>query len=96
LTSCWPGLKQSGTGFDLPAKRAELTRIEEQTARLNFWDNPEQARKIISQMTSLKSIVEPADQLGKDSKDLAELFVLAETEGDKQIIEQIEKTLEGC
>jgi peptide chain release factor 2 len=93
--SCWPGLKQSGTGFDLPARRAELTRIEEQTAKANFWDSPEQARKIISQMTGLKSIVEPAELLGKDAKDLAELFVLAESENDKQILEQIEKDLAG-
>jgi peptide chain release factor 2 len=90
-----PGLKQSGTGFDLPAKGAELTRIEEQTARPNFWDDPQQARKIISQMTSLKSIVEPAELLGKDAKDLAELFVLAESENDKQILEQIAKDLAG-
>ncbi len=79
----------------MPAKRAELTRIEEQTSRPNFWDDPEQARKIISQMTALKSIVEPADQLGKDSKDLAELFVLAETENDKQTLEQLAKDMAG-
>ena len=93
--NCWPGLKQSGTGFDLPAKRTELDRIEKQTARPNFWDDPQQARKIISQMTALKSIVEPAELLGKDAKDLAELFVLAESENDKQILEQMEKDLAG-
>jgi peptide chain release factor 2 len=46
-------------------------------------------------MTSLKSIVEPAELLNKDAKDLSELFVLAESEGDKQILEQIEKDLAG-
>jgi peptide chain release factor 2 len=46
-------------------------------------------------MTNLKSIVEPAELLGKDAKDLSELFALAESEGDKQILEQIEKDLAG-
>jgi peptide chain release factor 2 len=48
------------------------------------------ARKTISQLTALKAIVEPADQLQKNSKDLAELFLLANSENDRQTLEQLE------
>jgi len=46
-------------------------------------------------LTNLKSIVEPAEALIKNTKDLAELFDLAQAENDKEVLEHLEKDLAG-
>jgi len=49
-----------------------------------FWDNPESAQSVVSRLSALKSIVEPAEELSREVSDLAELFELAsETDEDE-------------
>lgn len=58
-----------------------------------FWDNPEAAQSIVSQLSTLKSLVEPAEQIQQSAKDLAELFDLAVAESDDQILRHLEQDL---
>jgi len=60
-----------------------------------FWDNPESAQSTVTKLSALKSIVNPAEQIYKNVKDLAELFQLAESESDKQTLAQLETELAG-
>ena len=50
-----------------------------------FWDNPEAAQRVTSQLSALKSVVEPVEELGREVSDLAELFELAAEEGQAQV-----------
>jgi peptide chain release factor 2 len=56
----------------------------------NFWDDQESAQKVINQLKSLKSIIEPAEQLSRDVDDLAEIFEMAAAESDEKTIAQLE------
>jgi peptide chain release factor 2 len=83
----------SGTGFDLAAKKAQLSQLEKKMAQPWFWDNAEAAQSVVSQLSALKSVVEPVEQIQQNTKDLAELFTLAVAESDNQTLQHLEKDL---
>jgi peptide chain release factor 2 len=88
-------LRKSGTGFDLPSKKAQLAQLEEKMAKTGFWDNSDSAQSVVSQLKTLKSIIEPMEELAREVKDLAELFDMAVAESDKEELEQLEDDLAG-
>ena len=55
-----------------------------------FWDNPEAAQGVVSQLSAVKSIIEPVEEVGKAVGDLAELFELAAEEGDGAVLASVE------
>ena len=83
-------MNNSETGFDLPTKQSLRDSLEAQLAAPNFWDNPENAKQVVTQISALKSILEPAAQALKSAADLQELFELAQMENDQQLMETIE------
>jgi peptide chain release factor 2 len=78
----------------LPSKKSQLQKLERKMSKAGFWDNPETAQSVVSQLSGLKSVIEPAEKIQQSVKDLLELFQLAEDESDKEILGQIEKDLE--
>jgi len=64
-------------------------------SKAGFWDNPETAQAVVSQVSALKSVIEPAEQTVQGVKDLCELFELAAAESDEETLAQIEKELGG-
>lgn len=57
-----------------------------------FWDNSDAAQRVVSQVSALKSVVEPVEQLQKEVKDLNELSELA-TEADRDELPQLAEDL---
>jgi len=56
----------------------------EKMSQPGFWDNQEAAQGVVSRLSALKAIVEPAEKLVRDAGDLMELFEMAvETEPDE-------------
>jgi peptide chain release factor 2 len=82
-------LAKSGTGFDLPGKKSLLQQIEQKMSRAGFWDDPETAQSVVSQLSALKSVVEPVDELHREVNDLRELLELATDSGHEEL-EQLE------
>ncbi|UCC23760.1 MAG: peptide chain release factor 2 [Planctomycetota bacterium] len=85
-------VKKSGTGFDLSNKKNALRELEKEMAKEGFWDNPDAARQTVSQLSALKSVIDPAEELLREAGDLAELFELA-FESDREELEQLEDDL---
>ena len=81
-----------GTGFDLPKKKAELEGLERRMAEAGFWENPETAQLVVSQLSTLKSVVERVEEIHHEARDLAELFELA-TKSDEDELAQLEDDL---
>jgi peptide chain release factor 2 len=86
-------LRKSGTGFDLAKKKSQLAKLEEKMSEAGFWDNPESAQSVVSQLSTLKSVIEPIEETQRSAEDLAELFELAAAESDKETLEHIEDDL---
>ncbi|PKL48349.1 MAG: peptide chain release factor 2 [Planctomycetes bacterium HGW-Planctomycetes-1] len=80
-------------GFDLPGKLAERQKLQEQMSRQGFWDNQDSAKKVVSKLSALKAVVEPAIDAEREITDLAELFEVALAENDAQIIADSEQEL---
>ncbi len=56
-----------------------------------FWDNQESAQIIVSELSALKSVVEPVEEVSREVEDLSELFGMAAAESDTDELEQIEE-----
>jgi len=63
-------------------------------SKTGFWDNQESAQSVVSQLSALKSVVEPAEELQREVGDLRELFELAVSESDKEELSQLEGHLD--
>ena len=59
-----------------------------------FWDTPEAAQKIVTQLSAVKSIVTPVLEVEQAVKDMSELFELAAEENDADTLASIEADLE--
>ena len=56
----------------------------------DFWDNPDAAQKIVSQLSTLKSLINPVIEAETAIVDLKDLFELAEAEDDAETLEVVE------
>jgi peptide chain release factor 2 len=70
-------LSLSGTLFDAPAKRRAADELQARMARPGFWDQPEQARRVVARLKALKAVADPVDQLDRGIDDLQALHELA-------------------
>jgi peptide chain release factor 2 len=89
-----PGSSRSGTGFDLPAKVALREQLEQRINQNGFWDNPETARGVVTQLSGIKSVIIPVFELETAIADLRDLFDLAVEENDAATLESIEADLQ--
>ena len=62
-------------------------------SKAGFWDNPDAAQSIVSQLSALKSVVEPVEKIYREVEDLKELFELAASESDQQELLQLQDDL---
>lgn len=58
-----------------------------------FWDNPDAAKTVVSGISAVKSIIDPAEEIAKAVGDLAELFELAAEENDAETLASLEDDL---
>ena len=63
-------------------------------ARAGFWDNSDSAQAVVTQLSALKSVIEPVEEMHREVKDLEELFELA-GESDKEELKELENDLES-
>ncbi len=58
-------------------------------SKAGFWDNPDAAQSVVSQLSMLKSVIEPVEEMQREVKDFQELFELAAAESDKDELVQL-------
>jgi len=51
-----------------------------------FWDHPEDAQKVVAELKGLKSILAPAEELGRRIEDVSVLYDLAQEEGSAEAL----------
>jgi peptide chain release factor 2 len=79
----------------LPAKQSARAELEQVMAQPGFWDNPDKARGVVSQISGLKAVIEPVLKLEKTVADTVELFALAVEENDAETLAAVESELAG-
>ena len=74
----------------MPGKKSELEKLEQDMSRPGFWDDPDAAQSTVTQLSALKAVIEPTDELHREASDLKELFELA-IESDGEELGQLEE-----
>jgi len=75
----------------LANKKNQLTELGNKMSMPGFWDHQERAQGVVAQLSALKAVVEPAEELQREVKDLAELYELVTDEGDANELAQLER-----
>jgi peptide chain release factor 2 len=75
----------------LPNKKGQFEQLQNQMSQPGFWNNQDNAQRVTSQLSALKAVVEPAEDVQRQIKDLAELYELAAEEKDQETLAQVEK-----
>lgn len=88
-------MSNSGGFFDVPAKQAELDKIEVQASAPDFWSNQEAAQKLLQQRSRLQRTIERQEKFETEVSDAAVLFEFAEEdEGSlaelRELLERLE------
>jgi peptide chain release factor 2 len=67
--------------------------LQGRMATPGFWDNQDSAKSVVSQISTLKAMIEPMEELQQEIKDISELFELAVAESDKDELVQLENQI---
>lgn len=76
-------------GFDLQAKQNEIAHLEERSADPELWSNPQEAQRLMRQLSQLKGETERWNELDQQIVTLSELLEMAEAEADDSILGEI-------
>jgi peptide chain release factor 2 len=69
--------------------------LEKQMAQPGFWDNQDSATAVVSKLSAVKSLVEPAEEIIRSADELAGLFEMAVAEEDSGVLQQLADDLTG-
>ncbi len=67
-----------------------MKEIEELQSSPDFWSNPERAQKVVGQMKSARSVVEPVKGLGTMLEEFDLLRQMGEESGEEQVVGDLE------
>lgn len=72
-----------------------ISNFEEKMAAPDFWDNPEQAQSVISEMNAVKSSVDQYAKLQGEYDDVEMMIELADEEDDADLAAEIVETIQS-
>jgi peptide chain release factor 2 len=83
MSRSWPRACASCRSFfDLPARRAELSQLNGETGRPDFWADPRRAQTVMRRVGALNDLLERVDRLGREVADAIELSGLFSAEDE--------------
>lgn len=85
--------KTLGGLFDLDLKLDQIANYEEKMAAPDFWDDNEQAQKLIGEMNAVKSVVDQFQALSSAFEDIEMMLELAEEEGDDSMAAELTENI---
>ncbi|HIC89022.1 MAG TPA: peptide chain release factor 2, partial [Anaerolineae bacterium] len=77
--------------FDITSKEKRIVELEKQATDPTIWNDPQEAQKLMRELSDLKDEVNTWNELTQRVGDALELLELVETEGDNAIIAEIEE-----
>jgi len=81
----------------LSGKQSKLQELEKRMGRDGFWDNYDKAQAVVSELSALKSVTEPVEEIQREVKDIQELFELAADEEElKQVQNDLQALIKRC
>lgn len=81
----------SGGLFDLEEKRSRIAELDEVMTDPSFWDDQQNAQKVINESNSLKELVNAFDKHEETLENLEVSYELVKEEADEELREELEK-----
>lgn len=75
--------------FDLTEKRYKIAELTQQSMESDFWNDPEQAQRIIRKCNGMKEIVDAYDSLDQTLSSLSESVDLLKQENDEDLFQLV-------
>ena len=83
-------LTESSKDLGLEAKRARLAELEKRASDPSLWDDPDEARKVTSELANVKDDIDMLDGLDRRLSDVEVLYELGREEGDDSVADEVE------
>ncbi len=80
-----PRFRRLGSIFDIDNKRKKAGKLEFKTSKQDFWSDPEEAKKVMQEISDLEEDVELWDKIRKDYEEVKLLNELAVSGDDKDL-----------
>jgi len=74
--------------------KEQIAGIEKEMEASNFWNDPEQAQKVLQKLKNLKGVVSAPDELRRELEDAQALAELAQEEDDESLGNEIGEIIE--
>ena len=84
-----PELKELAGALDLDNLKAEIVKLEEQSAQPDFWNDVENSQKISQKIGEDKNIVQSYEKLRESYDDVMTMLELAQEEDDESMLPEI-------
>lgn len=88
-----PKIKSLEEALKISDSKKRLETLELETGKPDFWDNSESSRKVLAEISSLKSKVKEFTKLKNEFEDLSVLIEMSCQENDESSIEDIQSDL---
>src|SRR5690606_725794 len=82
------------TLFDYDRKIARRQELEQRMGASDFWDNPEQANRVVAELKSIKAQTEPLRQVLQKLEDARLLWEMAQEADDEETRSEVAAQLE--
>ena len=86
-----PELKELAGALDLDNLKAEIVKLEEQSAQPDFWNDIENSQKISQKIGEDKNIVQSYNKLRESYDDVLTMLELAQEEDDESMLPEIQE-----
>ena len=89
LTALEPELEKLSAALDLEAAKAEVSRLEAESAQEGFWNDLERSQKVHQRMRQLQNKIARQEKLISSWEDLTTLCEMGQEEDDADILEEL-------
>lgn len=79
--------------FDLDHKKEQIKQLEEKMAEPTFWDNHDDAQKVIDESNWLKSKVDNFQSMADEMDDANVMYELVKEENDEELLSDLSETV---
>ena len=84
-------ITEFNTSLKIPEKIRETLRLQDISLQDDFWNDPQNARKVLDEMNAMKKIVDQYHDLKKQLENLQETFELVKEEADEDLMILLEE-----
>ncbi len=86
-----PQLKELASALDLERLKGEIARLEEESAKPDFWNDQENSQKVSRKIGDYKNTVSSYEKLKESYDDVVTMIELAQEEDDESMLPEIEE-----